>query len=222
MKPVDSTVQKLETTVASSPRHGRDIQNKVITENYNIYHVDEVFEAYITNATVDLANTDADTINLENKRTRQEKKESRAVLQELKSVLVSKQKEWKVREAKALARQQGTDYSEPEPVPVMASGLLSARPGVETDSGQLYNQADIDWAAQDRGHQHCPAGVFFSDTSGSDSDSCLELLGKNKLFRRPLRPVAIKYQAGRDIGGSRGKTVSDRLINTQPVGFDSK
>ena len=97
MKPVVSTVQKLETTVASSPRHGRDIQNKVITENFNIYHVDEVFEAYITNATVDLANTDADTINLENKRTGQEKKESRAVLQELKSVLVSKQKEWKVR-----------------------------------------------------------------------------------------------------------------------------
>ena len=217
MKPVDSTVQKLETTVASSPRHGRDIQNKVITENYNIYHVDEVFEAYITNATVDLANTDADTINLENKRTGQEKKESRAVLQELKSVLVSKQKEWKVREAKALARQQGTDYSEHEPVPVMASGLLSARPGVETDSGQLYNQADIAWAAQDRGHQHCPP-----DTSGSDSDSCLELLGKNKLFRRPLRPAASKYQAGRDSGGSRGKTVSDRLINTQPVGFDSR
>ena len=136
-------------------------------------------------------------------------------------MLVSKQKEWKVREAKALARQQETEYSEPEPVPesvpVMASGLLSARPGVETDSGQLYNQADIAWAAQDRGHQHCPP-----DTSGSDSDSCLELLGKNKLFRRPLRPAAIKYQAGRDIGGSRGKTVSDRLINTQPVGFDSK
>ena len=220
MKPVDPTVQKLETTVASSPRHGRDIQNKVITENYNIYHVDEVFEAYITNATVDLANTDADTINLENKRTGQEKKESRAVLQELKSVLVSKQKEWKVREAKALARQQGTDYSEPEPEPVMASGLLSARPGVETDSGQLYNQADI---AQDRGHQHSPAGILAFDTSGSDSDSGLELLGKNKLFRRPLRPAAIKYQAGRDIGGSiRGKTVSDRLINTQPVGFDSK
>ena len=224
MKPVVSTVQKLETTVASSPRHGRDIQNKVITENFNIYHVDEVFEAYITNATVDLANTD--TINLENKRTGQEKKESRAVLQELKSVLVSKQKEWKVREAKALARQQETEYSEPEPVPesvpVMASGLLSARPGVETDSGQLYNQADIAWAAQDRGHQHSPAGILAFDTSGSDSDSGLELLGKNKLFRRPLRPAAIKYQAGRDIGGSRGKTVSDRLINTQPVGFDSK
>eukprot|EP00090_Calanus_glacialis_P007205 TRINITY_DN15665_c0_g1_i5.p1 TRINITY_DN15665_c0_g1~~TRINITY_DN15665_c0_g1_i5.p1 ORF type:complete len:614 (+),score=153.85 TRINITY_DN15665_c0_g1_i5:23-1843(+) len=186
LKPVDSTVQKLETTVASSPRHGRDIQNKVITENYNIYHVDEVFEAYITNATVDLANTDADTINLENKRTGQEKKESRAVLQELKSVLVSKQKEWKVREAKALARQQGTDYSEPEPVPVMASGLLSARPGVETDSGQLYNQADIAWAAQDRGHQHYLAGVFFSDTSGSDSGSGLELLGLEQAVQKTI------------------------------------
>ena len=78
--------------------------------------MDEVFEANITKATVGLSNTDVDTINLENKRTGQEKKESRAVLQELKTVLVSKQKEWKVREAKALARQHGTAYSEPEPV----------------------------------------------------------------------------------------------------------
>jgi hypothetical protein len=237
LEPVD-LVQKVETPVYHSPRHGSIIQNKesnkVISENDNIYHVDEVFEAYITRAT-DLANTDADTVNLENKRTGKEKKESRAVLQELKTLLVSKQMEWRVREAKALARQQGTDYSEPEPVPesvpVMASGLLSDSPGVETGSGQLYNLADIAWAAQDRGHQRCPAGVFFSDTSGSDSDSGLELLGKNKLFRRPLRPAAIKYQAARDIGGrvetvsnidGRGKTVSDRQINIQPVGFDSK
>jgi hypothetical protein len=216
--------------VAHSLSHGSDIQNKVITENDNIHHVDEVFEAYITKAT-DLANTDADTRNLENERTGQEKKQSRAVLQELKTVLVSKQKEWKVREAKALARQQGTDYSEPEPV------LPS---GGDTGSGQLQSQADIAWAAQDRGHQHCTAGGFF-DTSASDSDSGLELLGKNKLFRRPLRPAATKYQAGRDIGGrvetvsnidgrgktgrdidSREKTVSDRQINIQPVGFDSK
>jgi hypothetical protein len=98
--------------------------------------------AYITSAT-DLANTDVDAINLENKRTGQEKKESRAVLQELKTVLVSKQKEWKVREAKALARQQGTDYSEPASVPVMASEMLSDSPGVETGSGQLYKQAYI-------------------------------------------------------------------------------
>jgi hypothetical protein len=62
------------------------------------------------------------------------------------------------------------------------------------------------------------------------------LLGKNKLFRRPLRPAANKYQTGRDIGGrvetvsnidgsgktGMEKTVSDRQINTQPVGFDSK
>jgi hypothetical protein len=165
MDPVD-LVQKVETPVDHSPRHGSNIQNKesnkVISENDNIHHVDEVFEAYISRTTASLDNTEVDAINLENKRTGQEKKESRAVLQELKTVLVSKQEEWKVREAKALARQQGTDYSEPEPV--LASGG-------ETGSGQLYNQADIAWAAQDRGNQHCPAGDFFSDTSGSDSDS---------------------------------------------------
>ena len=202
--------------MAHSHKHdGSDMQSNVITENDDIYHVDEVFEAYITKATAGLSNADVDTVNLENKRTGREKIESRAVLQELKTVLVSKQKEWKVREAKAIARQQGTDYSEPVPE-LMPSGLLSDSPGGETGSGQLYNQADIARADQDKRHHHCPVGVFFSDTSGSDSDSGLELLGKNKLFRRPVRPAATKYQADRE------KTVCARQVNTQPVGFDSK
>ena len=75
MEPVD-LVQKVETPVDHSPSHVSIIQNqesnKVISENDNIQHVDEVFEAYITKATADLANTDADTINLENKRTGEE------------------------------------------------------------------------------------------------------------------------------------------------------
>ena len=223
---------------------------KVITEVDQVTHVDEVFEAFIDRDAPAMDCSAADVMSEEEKKkTGLEKKQSRKVLQELKIVLVSKQEEWKVREARALARQQGKAESENE-MTETTKHVVTIRQSPDDDSLLddslgCDNEPDVTvpYTTSDKAvaanHQHCPAGVSFSDSS-SDSDSGLELLGRNKLFRRPLRPAATKHLAladsnmgymPREITYRQGETTdrparhnmtSDRQLNIQPVGFDSR
>ena len=250
IKPGDEKkyIEKVETPVLNHLDHESNSQAKqrykVITEVDQVTHVDEVFEAFIDRDAPAMDCLAADVMSEEEKKkTGLEKKQSRKVLQELKTVLVSKQEEWKVREARALARQQGKAESENEHVVTHRQSLdddslLDDSLGCdnEPDVTVPYTTSDKAVAAN---HQHCPAGVSFSDSS-SDSDSGLELLGRNKLFRRPLRPAATKHLAPADRvrGDKQGKTTdrqgettdrparhnetSDRQLNIQPVGFDSR
>jgi molybdopterin converting factor small subunit len=74
--------------------------------------MDEVFEAVIVAQDADpgFLGFDDDFVTQEEKhKSKREKRQSKQVLQELKSVLVGKQKEWEVREARAVARQNNVD-----------------------------------------------------------------------------------------------------------------
>merc|ERR1711953_567234 len=83
----------------------------VIKEDDEIRHEDEVFEAFIKkDISTDEGNEDEKRIDEE--KNKNDKKQSRRVLTELKTVLVEKQKEWRVREGKAIARQKGVEYVE--------------------------------------------------------------------------------------------------------------
>ena len=135
-------------------------------------------------------------IEEEDKKNGKKNKQSRKVLKELKTVLVSKQKEWEVREARALARQNGEAFDE----------TVSEAVKQEEDNSDNNRAEDIN-----------PA-VDISDSSCSDSESCMEMLGKTKMFRRPMRPAAIQLPT---TGGWQAEKYT-RQINTQPVGFDSR
>ena len=74
--------------------------------------MDEVFEAVIVahDAEPGFLGFDDDFVTQEEKhKSKREKRQSKQVLQELKGVLVGKQKEWEVREARAVARQKNVD-----------------------------------------------------------------------------------------------------------------
>ena len=107
-------------------------------------------------------------------------------------MLASKQDEWQVREARALVSQQAEAISESETTqPIIVTKRLSP----DDDSLLNDNESDTTTGGIAGSHQHSPLEVSFSDFSGSDSDSGVELLGRNKLFRHPLRPAANKQRA---------------------------
>ena len=131
----------------------------------------------------------------EDKKNGKKNKQSRKVLKELKTVLVSKKKEWEVREARALARQNGEDYDD-----TYSEVVLNEEDNSDDNRVNENNSVDD-----------------FSDSSWSESESCMEMLGKTKMFRRPMRPAARKLETA---GWQAEKCT--RQINTQPVGFDNR
>jgi len=192
-----SDAEIVETNVLDVPPPKCEIRShkKVLSETETVDHFDEVFEAYIPYGTL-ISTMCGNGVEEEDKKNGKKNKQSRKVLKELKTVLVSKQKEWEVREARALARQNGEAYDE----------TVSEVVKQEEDNSDNNREEDIN-----------PA-VDFSDSSCSDSESCMEMLGKTKMFRRPMRPAAIKLP---NTGGWQEEKYT-RQINTQPVGFDSR
>ena len=105
-----------ELSATESSIDTQDNQNKqrvrVIDDTNEIAQMDEVFEAVIIAQEADpgFLGFDDDFVTQEDKhKSKREKRQSKQVLQELKSVLVGKQKEWEVREARAVARQKNVD-----------------------------------------------------------------------------------------------------------------
>jgi len=86
----------------------------IIQEKVDIAPVDEVFEAYIAARDNNQNSEEVDDLitNDEAKRNEANKKQSENVLKELKTVLVGKQKEWEVREARAIARQANIGFDQ--------------------------------------------------------------------------------------------------------------
>ena len=146
----NDVAHKVENAGPNLPVPKSDLSKEKIalseTDDFN--HVDEVFEAYIPTI---LSDTFAGEEMFEEKK---ENKHSLKVLKELKTVLVSKQREWEVREAKALARQNGEVYNEKESV--AAKG--------ETGESSLPDSPD----------HHLSLGS--SDSSCTDSDSGKEMM----------------------------------------------
>jgi len=87
---------------------------RIIDDENEIAHMDEIFEAFITrDKDQSFLGFDDDFVTPEEKKkSKKEKRQSKKVLQELKTVLVGKQKEWEVREARAMARQAKVDQGD--------------------------------------------------------------------------------------------------------------
>jgi len=170
---------------------------KVIGETDAVVHVDEVFEAFIDSNTASIDSIDIDELKEDyNIKRLEEKNHSRKLLKELKSVLKVKEKEWIDREARALARIQNETI---------------------TDSGSHEYKCDLPVPVSVTELHHSPG--ISSGSSCSDSDSGLELLGRYKQFKRPLRAAAVKQQAARD----RVTTCSsrDRTVNKSDIRINS-
>ena len=193
-------IEKLDIGRIEDKGKSEDEKKKIIlNENDEIRHEDEVFEAFIKRENSDDENIDDLFVNEVQTNTK-ERSHSRKVLTELKTVLVGKQREWKVREDKALARKRGEEYVEDEvDYKLTEKDLRNFRESHLSDS---ENGDSLEGDTSAAGHQ---------------------LLTNNKLFRRPRRPAASKHKSVLESGDNviTDREGRPRTVNIQPVGFDS-
>ena len=217
---LDDALETVEITI--NPRHIKQIQwNEteeekpaedgrtiiILNENDEILHEDEVFEAFIKREICgDEAQEDEKV--LEDRAVKKDKKQSRRVLSELKTVLVEKQEEWRVREGKAIARQRGVEYVEDKvDYSLCPSDLRTFRQAHLSDEEEEEETSSVENIPAAVGHQ---------------------LLSNNKLFRRPRRAAATKTKTRRPESTERSENVIidregiPRTLNIQPTGFDSQ
>ena len=215
----DILTDALETVnVTINPEHIQKIQSKeiqeeeqdedrgkiiVIKEDDEIRHEDEVFEAFIKkDISTDEGNEDEKRID--EGKNKNDKKQSRRVLTELKTVLVEKQKEWRVREGKAIARQKGVEYVEDKVEYSLSESDLRTFRQAHLSDDESSSMENISEAV---GHQ---------------------LLSSNKLFRRPGRAATTKNRKKKADSSERSENVIfdregiPRTLNIQPSGFDSQ
>ncbi|XP_023322769.1 uncharacterized protein LOC111697112 [Eurytemora carolleeae] len=96
-----------EVSSAESVAGSSQCTQRVISESDEQSHMDEVFEAFISSDNLDMKFEDNFVQDYE--KSKEERRQSKKVLNELKSVLRVKEKEFQVREAKAIARQARVD-----------------------------------------------------------------------------------------------------------------
>ena len=149
------------------------------------------------------------------------------MLSELRSVLVHKQNEWKIREGKALARQRGEEYVEEEDDISNKSQMNKINPESFDLTAESFTDSDVDEDDERRtesvGHQ---------------------LLKTDKLFKRPKkasnkpsRPQTYNEEAELKIEQDlemrnhlsrmndnvlKDKEGRLRTFNVQPIGFDNR
>ena len=128
----ESELSATESSVDVQDNHEKQ-GVKVIDDSKEIAQMDEVFEAFIAQ---DLNPNDFgfedDFVSAEEKqKSKREMKQSKRVLEELKSVLIGKEKEFEVREARAVARQQKVEKEDDESIHDQVKS--AADTSVETD-----------------------------------------------------------------------------------------
>jgi len=214
---LDDALETVEITI--NPRHIKQIQCNeieeekpaedgrtiiILNENDEILHEDEVFEAFIKK---EMCEAKEDEKVLEDRAVKKDQKQSRRVLSELKTVLVEKQKEWRVREGKAIARQRGVEYVEDNvDYSLCPSDLRTFRQAHLSDEEEEESSSV----------ENIPAAVGH------------QLLSNNKLFRRPRRAAATKTKTRRLDSSERSENIIidregiARTLNIQPTGFDSQ
>ena len=216
---LNDALETVEITI--NPEHVKQVQSKefqeekpaeagreiiVLNENDEIRHEDEVFEAFIKNEISGDEAKEEEKVH-EERGIQADQKQSRRVLSELKTVLVEKQKEWRAREEKAIARQQGVEYVEDQvDYSLCESDLRTFRQAHLSDEEEEEESSSM---------ENIPTSVAH------------QLLSNNKLFRRPQRAAATKNQAKRLDSSERSENIIidregiPRTLNIQPSGFDS-
>ena len=106
----ESELSATESSIDTQDNHNKQ-QDRVIDDTNEIAQMDEVFEAFIAqDIDPSFLGFDDDFVTQEKAQNPKiEKKQSKSVLREKKHVLDGKQKEWEVREARAVARQENVD-----------------------------------------------------------------------------------------------------------------
>ena len=226
----ENNILKIQNGVEDTTKDEKDVNITFITENKEIKHYDEVFEAFIKDSDHKILDQDDKEDIQEAKEKLKESKQTKKVLRELKSVLVGKQMEWKVREEKALARQKGDSYS------------------IENESKTevVVNIQQSQEVKQDRHTDRISLGSSAStdcDTDLDDSDDKTSIVGhtllsNQNMFRRPKR-VKKSAKSSKTVKFSPFESdetkltavidnvITDRegtlrTLNTQPIGFDNR
>lgn len=221
------TIQTINKT-DDSKLEEKSVQ-RIITEDEDLVHQDEVFEAIIRFS--EIAEEEGDDLDslIEDKKKLKESSQAKKVLSELRSVLVHKQNEWKIREGKALARQKGEEYVEEEDDSSIKSQMNKINPESFDLTAESFTDSDVDEDDERRtesvGHQ---------------------LLKTDKLFKRPKkasnkpsRPQTyneeaelkieqdLKFSLRNHLSRMNDNVLKDkegrlRTFNVQPIGFDNR
>ena len=199
-------IEKID--IVEIEKKNNDSKKIIISENDEIRHEDEVFEAEIIKELSGDEHLEEDKSN-EVKTNTKEKKQSKKVLNELKSVLVGKQKEWRVREGRALARQRGEEYVESSDV-----------------EDTNYKLTEEDLKSFRESHLSDESDEEIGE-SGVRSEVGHRLLTSSKMLRRPRRPAALKQKPNLPESRETENVFTDRegrqrTINIQPSGFDNQ
>ena len=155
------------------------------------------------------------------------------MLSELRSVLVHKQNEWKIREGKALARQKGEEYVEEEDDSSIKSQMNKINPESFDLTAESFTDNDVD------------VDDYVDDERTTESVGH-QLLKTDKLFKRPKkasnkpsRPQTyneeaelkieqdLKFSLRNHLSRMNDNVLKDkegrlRTFNVQPVGFDNR
>merc|ERR1719474_1760822 len=168
---------------------------------------DEVFEAYISKHSQSYSQKHNVMIKEDLKTATFNSRESQLMMKELRVALYDKQKEWAVREAKALARQKGVSEV-PLELEANEDPILQDKPTENLDKIGLDNKMRSEICRNSRSssefdiedHSLClkcdQDGALLVNNKPNfelpERDIGHKLLGKSKLFKRPYRPAAYK------------------------------
>ena len=227
----ENTILKIQSEIGDSTKDEQDGNITLITDSKEIERYDEVFEAFIKAS--DLTNLDDDDKEdiQEVKVKLKESKQTKKVLRELKSVLVGKQLEWKVREEKALARQNGDNLSIETKTEDVINESLELEQEMKTDRNSLSSSESSE----------CGTDHDDSDDDCSNDKSFKlghKLLNNQNMFTRPKRPKrSTKSSTTVIVSPSESDEIKlpsvidnvitdregvQRTFNTQPIGFDNR
>ena len=223
----EDKILKMQSDEEDTTKVDKEGNITLIPENKEIKHYDEVFEAFIKDSDHKLLNKDDQEDMQEAKEKLKDSKQTKKVLRELKSVLVGKQREWKVREEKALARQNGENLSIETNTDVELKQCLDVQQEKQGDRYSLGSSSDCDIDQDDS-----------DDDSTEDKTSIVghTLLNNHSMFRRPKHPKKSTKSKGNFSSLESTETqlpsvidnvITDkegrlRTLNTQPIGFDNR
>ena len=210
------------------------------TRNYEFAQIDQVFEAYVSKTQTcnsqDKSNSSGKVFDLEKDKISKEKKDTGIVLQELKNVLVSKRKEWEIREANALARKDAKSVSDKTAEMSVKDAKKDNIDGHSCDRKSTEIKGDMCLIRTEQYGPHLLENnknnisveyyrnndqeltENLIDISSNNPKHRKDLLGKN-LFKKPLRPAALK-----NTSSFRSKGLQERKteINVQSIRFEKR
>ena len=151
------------------------------------------------------------------------------MLSELRSVLVHKQNEWKIREGKALARQKGEEYVEEEDNSSIESQMNKKNLESFDLTAESFTDSDVDEDDERRtesvGHQLLKTDKLFKrPKKASNKPSRPQTYNEEaeQKFEQDLKLSLRNHLSGMNDNVLKDKEGRLRTFNVQPIGFDNR